>query len=474
VFSGAQAIAVADISDGDANGLIHLTTRQNAQLYDMSLTALPKVLRSLQVSGLSTFHGAGDVARNIVSCPGAGSCSYRAFDVTTVARQTQEALTADRSLDNLPHKLKISFNGCEGSCGMPYMNDIGAVAVRAVVDNGRIDGFSVMIGGGHGRHPALAQPLFGFVPREKIQEVCRAIAMLFRDLGDRQNRSTARLKYLTTRLGIDRCREHVKEIINGVGITSNDLLTGTRLETRAVPTRFHTRYASVGADELLIQQVHIRNGQIASDQLRRLAAFSEMYGDGFLRATCRQNLEIRGVRRENASTIQSKVETLGFGTTRLFGLSDIVACIGSRHCPMAMVSTHDMTDLLDFVCDESYDDIREFATIHITGCANACSPYKTADIGLRGVRMRDQFESAAGYEIAIGGSSFLYGQPIGTYLERDCPNVVAVLLDTFRTVMKSGEYFSEAVQRVGLEPFTDAVSALDINHRRGALRTAVH
>ena len=79
-----------------------------------------------------------------------------------------------------------------------------------------------MIGGGMGWRPSVAQLLYGFVPSEKIQPLIRAITLLYRDHGDRFDRSMARLKVVVERLGIARCREIVDALLDEEGIDHRD------------------------------------------------------------------------------------------------------------------------------------------------------------------------------------------------------------------------------------------------------------
>ena len=63
----------------------------------------------------------------------------------------------------------------------------------------------------------------------------------------------------------------------------------------------------------------------------------------------------------------------------------MVTCVGTTYCPLAVSATHRAFDLLyDLVRAEKYASIRRRAIVNITGCPNSCSPYRIADIGLRG------------------------------------------------------------------------------------------
>ena len=463
VFSSAEARSMAAISEKYALGRISFTTRQAAQLHWLKLKMLPEMLRDLEDAGLSTFHGCGDVTRNVTSCPWAEVCPHRRFDVLPDAVLTAETLTAAQDLDDLPRKFKLSFNGCGAECALPYMNDIGITATTVTVNGERKDGYRVVIGGGHGWQSFVAKPLFGFVPKEKITLVSRAIAQLFRDHGDRWNRSTARLKYVVYKYGIARCRDIVEANLTAEGVDCSDILIDPLPdEGPPPPTRPLTDDTVLGSDGLAIVRVRILKGELGYYQLHRLAELSEMYGDKYLHANHRQNLEIHGVAPENVPAVETEIEALGFPTKDIFGLTDIVSCVGTTYCPLAVTRTHDMVALLDFVADETYTAVRDRVLINITGCPNACSPYRLADIGLRGTRIRELTGSVEGYDIALGGSQYHHGQSIGAYKAEDCARIVAVLLKTFESLLTGNESFAETLHRVGIHPFTDAVAGLGI------------
>jgi hypothetical protein len=75
---------------------------------------LPELLRAPAPGGLSTFHGCGDVTRNVTACPLAERCATPADRVRPFARRAAARLGADRDLDNLPRKFKISLSGARG------------------------------------------------------------------------------------------------------------------------------------------------------------------------------------------------------------------------------------------------------------------------------------------------------------------------------------------------------------------------
>ena len=147
--------------------------------------------------------------------------------------------------------------------------------------------------------------------------------------------------------------------------------------------------------------------------------------------------------------VKAEIAEAGFETSGNFGIRDIVPCVGTTYCPKAVTKTRDMYDLLMEVAKRpKYEPIQKKVIINITGCPNSCSPYRIADIGLRGTRLREELGSVEGYEIRIGGHHDRFGLKVGDYKEKDCPKVVEKILDTYLEVREGDETLSECVSRL--------------------------
>lgn len=104
----------------------------------------------------------------------------------------------------LPRKFKIGIAVPPSNDIDVYSQDIGLIAI---VEQDELIGFNVTIGGGmgmtHGNtetYPQLGR-LIGFIPKEKVVDVCEKILTIQRDYGNRENRKNARFKYTVDRLG---------------------------------------------------------------------------------------------------------------------------------------------------------------------------------------------------------------------------------------------------------------------------------
>lgn len=464
IMTSAQVRGIAEIAARYACGRACYTTRQSVQLHKVKVTDVPSVLRALSRLGLSTFHGCGDNLRNVAACPWAQNCPYKRFDVLPFARETQATLNSYRDLDNLPRKFKISYSGCYGECGQPHINCVGIVAlVRFTASGETEEGFRVLIGGGMGAKAMQAREVFSFVPKPSIHQICRAIGMLFRDHGDRYNRSTARLKFIVERLGVEGCREIILGNLVSEGIGVEDLEMSPVTDCGPpVPPRPMAQTAPESPNGGFIQRILVPKGELTSEQLTRVAELSEMYADKYVHSSNRQNLELHGVQQQNLSTLRAEVTKLGFPVQGFFGLRDIVPCVGTTFCPLAVSATRNLYDrILPLVSSDKYDCIWDKAIINITGCPNSCSPYRIADIGFRGMRIREHDGSVEAYQMLIGGTESNFGLLFGEYKEDDCVLALESILDSFLRLRRGEETLADNIRRVGVETYKEDFIARD-------------
>lgn len=446
-ITATHAKVIAKLANKHSCGKISITTRQSLQYHKLQMNTLPQMLRDMKKEGLTTFHGCGDVARNVAACPWASVCKHRRFDVLPYAKETAQLLSDSRDLDNLPRKYKVTFSGCGADCGQPYINCMGAIAVaRKNAQGDEETGFKVVIGGGMGWKPFIAQTVYSFVPEKSIASVARAVGLLFNEQGDRTSRKYARLKFVVDRLGIEKCRELLEEIFEREGVDMSAFETGPVSDCGPeIPSRPLCDPNPTDDGGLVIQRIMVPKGEIAASDFETIAELAEVYADGYLYTTNRQNLELHGIHSDKRVQLQEQLLTMGLLSDEFYGLRDIVSCVGTTYCPLAVTTTHDMFDRLHaLVMEKKYDSIKDKILINITGCPNSCAQYYIADIGLRGLRIREQVGSVEGYQIRIGGDQDRIGDVVGDFKLNDCVTVVKCILDTFMKRCQERDYDSLA------------------------------
>jgi ferredoxin-nitrite reductase len=461
VMTSSQARNLARVSEKYGQGVLSVTTRQAIQFHWLKLGSLADMIRGLSEEGSTTMHGCGDVTRQVAACPLAETCPYRRLDVRPWAAKLQKYLGDAEDLDNLPRKFKITLSGCSGGCAQPYINCLGLIAVQKSQAGQTVKGFQAIVGGGMGWDPYVGQELFSFIPEDKVLSVARAVALTFRDHGDRFNRATSRLKVVVALNGIEQVRAWVLENLIAEGVDTHGLETATIDETGPnVPDRPLSHLQNfLGTDGKAVVRVLVPKGELAHHQLRRLAELSEIFGDQKVYTNNRQNFELHGVEPEKVKALEAEIHQLGFATDGFFGIRDIVPCVGTTYCPKAVTETRALYDLLfPLVSQEKFKAVEDKVLINITGCPNSCSPYRIVDIGFRGLRIRNEDQgSVEGYEVLLGGDQRAFGRKLGEFKKQDCVQVVESILDAFLKLRTEEETLTQTVTRVGLEPFSQAV-----------------
>lgn len=460
-LTSAQARNIADISEKYGQGILNLTTRTAIQFHWLKIGNLADMMRGLAEEGSTTMHGCGDVTRPVATCPLAETCPHARINVLPWAQKLQKLQGDAEDLDNLPRKFKISLSGCSAGCGQPYINCVGLVAVERNDRGATEKGFRVIAGGGLGWTPFLGQELFSFIPEHRVTEVARAITLTYRDHGDRYDRSTSRLKFVVQREGIEQVRAWVLGHLEAEGKSVEGLETAPFAEAGApIPDR---PLAELGdtpeANGTAVVRMLVPRGELTHAQFRKIAELSEVYGNQKVTLINRQNVQLTGVAPAQVLALKDEIRQLGLGTEGFFGIRDIVPCVGTTYCPKAVTETRSLHDLLlPVVTRDKYRPVDNKVVINITGCPNSCSPYRIADIGFRGLRIRlPDVGSVEGYELLLGGDRKAFGVKLGDFKKEDCPDVVETVLDTFLKVRSGDETLARTVARTGLEPFRQAV-----------------
>ena len=207
-----QMEALADVAEEYADGILHVTTRQDFQLHFVHIEDTPTIMRRLAATGITTREACGNSVRNVTACPLSGVCHTEAFDVTPYARATMRFLLGHPDTQDFGRKFKFAFSGCaQEACGLATMHDFGAIAVKQVENGVEKRGFRVLVGGGLGPVPYAAKVFAEFLAEEELLPIAQAISRVFARLGEKQNRARARIKFLVAKLGLDEFRRLVME-----------------------------------------------------------------------------------------------------------------------------------------------------------------------------------------------------------------------------------------------------------------------
>jgi sulfite reductase (ferredoxin) len=81
-----------------------------------------------------------------------------------------------------------------------------------------------------------------------------------------------------------------------------------------------------------------------------------------------------------------------------------MACTGLEFCKLAIVETKQHAQDLYAELEKRLPDFDEPIGINVNGCPNSCARFQTADIGFKGMIVRNaDGESVEGFQVHLGG-----------------------------------------------------------------------
>ena len=483
-----QLRQVAEITDTYATGVGHVTTRQDIQLHFVPLSDVGTIMRKLAEVDLTTREACANTVRNVTACALAGVCPGEVFDVTPYAKTVAYHLLRNPLNQSLPRKFKIAFSGCKQDCALTPIHDVGLLASRNA--QGTI-GFKMVVGGGLGSTPRLAKTLREFVPMEELIPSIEAMLKVFDNLGNRKNRSKARMKFVLDKLGFEEFSKRWKETYdsmiqsgatklgltpgiypdnpplimptkngngasphqNGHGSSNGSSQNGAATTSEAFTAWCETNVVTQRQEGFKAAAIRLRSGDLTTEQMYVLADLAERYANGNLRTTINQNMMVRWIPDQQLAPLYEELAAHGLGDPGAEGVEDIVACPGTDTCGLGITSSKGLARALAevFPAGKSPDDLKG-VDVKISGCHNSCAQHHIATIGLHGVGKRIGNHVAPVYELHLGGQvnhTPSIAQLIVKVPAKNVPAAVQHLLDLYRQHRKDGELLTAFINRTG-------------------------
>ncbi|WP_267224319.1 assimilatory sulfite reductase (NADPH) hemoprotein subunit [Dyella silvae] len=409
VVTPAQWLVFDRLAREHANGTLRITTRQTFQWHGIIKHHLKPTIAAIHDALASTIAACGDVVRNVVSTPNPVESTAHALAYEWASKLSLELSPRTHAyheiwLDGeplvgepkdeeplygttyLPRKFKIGL-------AIPPLNDIDVFAqdlgLIAIIEQGRLQGFNVAIGGGMGAthgdpstYPRLAS-VIGFVDPERLLAVAEAVVAVQRDWGNRSERKHARLKYTIDHRGLDAFKAEL----------------ASRLGYELEPARDYQfdhngdRYGWIeGSDGRWHLTLQIESGRLAdTDDHRWLTGLRELatVHEGDFRLTCNQNVIVANVAADQRERIDAIVAAHGLDAYRTqSGIRrHAVACVALPTCGLAMAESERYLPLLlpkleALLGEHGLTDAP--ILLRLSGCPNGCSRPYLGEIALVG------------------------------------------------------------------------------------------
>ncbi|WP_404404349.1 assimilatory sulfite reductase (NADPH) hemoprotein subunit [Jeotgalibacillus malaysiensis] len=466
-----QWLVMDDIANKYGNKTLKLTTRQAFQTHGVLKWNMKPQIQEINEALMDTLAACGDVNRNVM----AGANPYRSEIHGEVYKWSKELsdylsprtkayheiwLDEEKIVDTrseeeiepmygkfyLPRKFKIGIAVPPSNDVDVYSQDLGFIAI---VENGRLLGFNVTVGGGMGMthgdtntYPQIAR-VIGFCKPENILDVAEKIITIQRDYGNRSDRKNARFKYTIDKRGLPWVKEELEQRL------------GYRLEEER---DFHfdhngDRYGWTEGNGEWHFTLFVQNGRIKDEDnyplmtgLREIAKVHE----GEFRLSPNQNLIIARVTDAKREEIEALIEKYGLTDGRSHSAlrRNSMACVAMPTCGLAMAESErylpTLVDKLEDILDEA--GLREEEiVIRMSGCPNGCSRPALAEIAFIG-------KAPGKYNMYLGGGftgnrlNRLYRENIG---EEEILDTLRPLFIEYATEREEGEHFGDFVIRAG-------------------------
>ncbi|MEC3610162.1 assimilatory sulfite reductase (NADPH) hemoprotein subunit [Bacillus velezensis] len=467
-----QWLVMDELAQKYGNNTLKLTTRETFQMHGILKWNMKKTIQKINEALLDTIAACGDVNRNVMCASNPYQSEIHAEVYEWSKKLSDDLLPRTRAyheiwLDEervagtpdtetepmygplyLPRKFKIGI-------AVPPSNDIDVfsqdLGFIAIVEEGKLIGFNVAIGGGMGMthgdtatYPQLSK-VIGFCKPEQLYDVAEKTITIQRDYGNRSVRKNARFKYTVDRLGL----ENVKaELENRLGWQLDE----------AKPYHFDhngDRYGWVkGVKGKWHFTMFIEGGRVTDyENYKLMTGLREIakVHTGDFRLTSNQNLIIGNVSSQKKKQISALIEQYGLTDGRQHSAlrRSSMACVALPTCGLAMAEAErylpKLIDKIEDIVDEN--GLRdEEITIRMTGCPNGCARHALGEIGFIG-------KAPGKYNMYLGAAfdgsrlSKMYRENIG---EEEILSELRTILPRYAKEREEGEHFGDFVIRAGI------------------------
>ncbi len=468
-----QLIKIADISDEYASRTLHATTRQDIQIHYVSLDRTPELWAKLEESKITLREACGNTVRNITASETAGVDPQEPFDVSPYAYEMFEYFLRNPVCQEMGRKFKIAFSANEEDSAFTFIHDMGLIPKVRTVAGQEQRGFKVVIGGGLGAIPQLAETAYEFLEEDQLIPFTEAMLRVFDRYGERNRRQKARFKFLLKDLGLEKVLALIQQ--EWTALKSKSYQIKRDIVPQAEPLPANQTYPEVEIQDTKKYQNWLRAnifeqkqkgffgvriklplGNLSSDTARAFAKIVRAHAADDIRVTINQGYALRFVRPEALPSLFYALDQLGLGEPGFDSTADITACPGTDTCNLGISSSTGIAQELERVIRQEYPDLifDRNIKIKISGCPNSCGQHGIATIGFHGSSLKNGKLILPALQVLLGGSVGQNGA--GTIADKVIkvpskrgPEVLRWLLQDYEENAQAGEYYADYYQRQG-------------------------
>jgi sulfite reductase (NADPH) hemoprotein beta-component len=488
-LSSAQLRMLAHVARRYDRGFGHFTTRQNIQFHWIKLKELPDAMAELASVGLHGMQTSGNNVRNITTDQWAGVAPDEIEEPRVWAELIRQHVTLHPEFSFMPRKFKIAVGAAAHDRAALRIHDL---ALRLYRNGEGETGFEVMVGGGLGRTPYLAQTIKPFLPKRDVLSYVEAVLRTYNQFGRRENIWKARIKILVHDLGAEAFAKEVdaewQTIKDGALALDPAVIAEIAARFRypdyatledSPPALAAARRADCAFDAwmgnavanhkvpgyaivtLSLKPAGGTPGDCTAEQMDAIADLADRYSFGEIRVGHEQNMVLPHVAQRHLLEVWRALETIGVATPNVGLVSDIISCPGLDYCSLANARSIPVAQEISRRFRKP-ELARELGRLHIniSGCINACGHHHVGHIGILGVEKNDQ----EFYQITLGGKADEDAK-LGALIGPAVP--YAQVADAVETIVaaylelrqRPDELFVDTVKRTGIEPFRERLYA---------------
>ena len=481
-LSSEQLRGLAAIAERWDRGYGHFTTRQNIQFNWPKLVDTPDILDALADIDMHAIQTSGNTIRNVTTDQFAGAALDEIADPRPYAEWIRQWSTDHPEFQFLPRKFKIAISAGAEDRAAIRAHDIGL----RMVEGDTAPAFDIYVGGGLGRTPVVGELLFQNVPVAALLPHLEGILSVYNLMGRRDNKYKARIKILLHSMGLNNFKQAVERILKQINNTfdGNELLAldliRAQFASPSLPSRcLDAYYEAIDSDASFRQWVEQNvmphrqagyasvtvslkahgqaPGDASAEQMRGVADIAASYAFDEVRVSHQQNLVLPHVSQADLPEIHQQLLAVGLATPNVGLVSDIIACPGMDYCALATARSIPIGQTIAKRYAAQEAELGP-VSIKISGCINACGHHHIGDIGILGLDRA----GVENYQVTLGGRPGLdaaLGEKMGPGFSE--PELMLALDRLFITYLRlreaSSERFADAVQRLGVGPFRDAL-----------------
>jgi sulfite reductase (ferredoxin) len=475
-----QLLRIADVSDEYASRNLHLTTRQDIQIHYVSLDRTPQLWADLERDDVTLREACGNTVRNVTASPTAGIDPLEPFDVSPYAQGTFEYFLRNPVNQDMPRKFKIAFSSSDEDTAYSYAHDLGFIPK---INHKGERGFKVLLGGGLGAQPILANIVNEFLPEDQLIPYIESTIRVFDRYGERNNRNKARFKYVIQKFGLE-------EVLNLIKLerVANNVKT-YQINTEAVdqpalpePIEFGDVQVSnpLGYEQWLATNVFeqkqkgfygvyikVQTGDIPTEQARKLVALLQPLAGDEIRITQNQGLLLKYIRKEAFATLYNGLAAIGMAAPGFDSVADVTTCPGTDTCNLGISNSMTFARVLEDLIYNEYEELiyNRDIKIKISGCMNSCGQHSMAHIGFHGSSLKAGAKVLPSMQVMLGGGTV--GDGVGRAGDRvikipakRATQVLRDILDDYKTNSIEDEVFHNYYDRQGKDYFYQMLKPL--------------